>query len=147
MIVERVKMLFLLFLSEFVSKGLETCKTDACKDKVPHIPSSHKCKDYTCPKGFLGKKANRDDATCTNAATCDFNCCEVDINSDKKRRNSILTLSTIMVLQNVSKIAADLSQRNFTQKLVKQLHYFNNNQKLQLSSTLLILVCNPKTVV
>jgi hypothetical protein len=94
---------------------LKTCTTDACSKKgspVPKVPKSKLCKDYTCPEGFIGHQPDSGDRPCHTAAMCDFNCCEVDINSDPKRRNGYLTFGIIMSLQNVSKVAVALTQRD-----------------------------------
>jgi len=98
-------------LWEHLAPLLKTCDTDACTRVAPQVPADKKCKDYKCPAGFNGHTPGSDDRPCENAALCDFNCCEVDINSDKRRRNGYLTFGVIMALKNVSVIANEVAQR------------------------------------
>ena len=78
--------------------------------KAPtQVPQSGKCKDVTCGSGWNRKSNLIPTAPCTDVTTCEFNCCEVDINSDKLRRNEVLTLTVLMALKNVTRLSNDVN--------------------------------------
>jgi hypothetical protein len=108
--------------TEFLSaKYAVVCSGDECMfedfpkgDKTAGLgkaPASGNCSDFKCPAPtMLPRKNVSKDAVCNEVSECEFNCCYVDINADKKARNEILTFATIMALKNVTAIASDLDE-------------------------------------
>jgi len=91
--------------------GLETCKDDACSSNA--IPTNGTCAGYTCPQGMNQRTTNYlPTAPCTNAATCEFNCCQTDVNGDPVRRNGILTYSALWTVVNVTRISTQIGFPN-----------------------------------
>jgi len=85
-------------------KKLQTCKTDACQaTNVPAGPDGT-CKAYVCPKGFSTKKGVAK-APCNSATTCNFNCCNVEINADPVRKMGILTYAALWAVSNVTRFS------------------------------------------
>jgi len=104
--------------------GLETCKNDACK--LLAIPTSGTCAGYTCPQGMSQRTANYlATAACTNPATCEFNCCQTDVNADPVRRNGILTYSALWSVVNSTRISAQIGFPNGQADPSGQTHWGN----------------------
>lgn len=73
------------------------------------VDSSKKtCKEYTCPSGYKAKDTPLVGGGCDDEDSCNFNCCDFDVNGHPKQRNKLLYMATLIALQNVTAVANDI---------------------------------------